>query len=188
MEKPSRSSPTVKPPGEAKALELLQQHASQYKSKSPSTQDAKPPHEREREGPISSPSQRMLPTHHHLSYPLLSGQYDLSYASGETGSACFIHIRFNSFNSQLLSKTMTSSLSTCLSVSPYPASLLVYLPLYLPVCLPLSVSQASPPQPSLRVNKHRLRQCTPPRGGETGETHSVHQVVRTSKPPSVGGG
>ncbi|KAG7232207.1 hypothetical protein INR49_009400 [Caranx melampygus] len=35
-EKPSRSSPTVKPPGEAKALDLLQQHASQYKSKSPS--------------------------------------------------------------------------------------------------------------------------------------------------------
>ncbi|XP_040018185.1 zinc finger protein 609a isoform X2 [Gasterosteus aculeatus] len=87
MEKPSRSSPTVKPPGEAKALELLQQHASQYKSKSPSTQDAKPPHEREREGPKSSPSQRMLPTHHHLSYPLLSGQYDLSYASGLSSSA-----------------------------------------------------------------------------------------------------
>ncbi|KAM8892574.1 zinc finger protein 609a isoform 1-T4 [Spinachia spinachia] len=86
-EKPSRSSPTVKPSGEAKALELLQQHASQYKSKSPSTQDAKPPHEREREGPKSSPSQRMLPTHHHLSYPLLSGQYDLSYASGLSSSA-----------------------------------------------------------------------------------------------------
>ncbi|CAF88319.1 unnamed protein product, partial [Tetraodon nigroviridis] len=39
-EKASRSSPTVKPPSEAKALELLQQHASQYKSKSPSVQDS----------------------------------------------------------------------------------------------------------------------------------------------------
>lgn len=95
-EKPSRSSPTVKPPGEAKALDLLQQHASQYKSKSPSIQDAKGSHdrerererdrEREREGdrPRSSPSQRILASHHHLGYPLLSGQYDLSYASGET--------------------------------------------------------------------------------------------------------
>lgn len=94
-EKPSRSSPTVKPPGEAKALDLLQQHASQYKSKSPSIQD-KNPHERERDRerererdrdgdrPRSSPSQRILPSHHHLGYPLLSGQYDLSYASGET--------------------------------------------------------------------------------------------------------
>lgn len=84
-EKASRSSPTVKPPSEAKALDLLQQHASQYKSKSPSVQD-KTPHEREREGdrPRSSPSQRILPSHHHLGYPLLSGQYDLSYASGES--------------------------------------------------------------------------------------------------------
>ncbi|KAF7653865.1 hypothetical protein LDENG_00077420 [Lucifuga dentata] len=92
-EKPSRSSPTVKPPSEAKALELLQQHASQYKSKSPSIQDSKTPHdrerEREREGdrPRSSPSQRILPSHHHLGYPLLSGQYDLSYASGLSSSA-----------------------------------------------------------------------------------------------------
>uniref|UniRef100_A0AAQ6IG25 C2H2-type domain-containing protein n=1 Tax=Anabas testudineus TaxID=64144 RepID=A0AAQ6IG25_ANATE len=92
-EKPSRSSPTVKLASEAKALDLLQQHASQYKSKSPSIQDNKTPHdrerdrEREREGdrPRSSPSQRILPSHHHLGpYPLLSGQYDLSYASGET--------------------------------------------------------------------------------------------------------
>lgn len=89
-EKPSRSSPTVKPPGEAKALDLLQQHASQYKSKSPSILDNKAPHERERdrererEGdrPRSSPSQRIMPSHHHLGYPLLSGQYDLSYAAG----------------------------------------------------------------------------------------------------------
>ncbi|XP_068458350.1 zinc finger protein 609a [Clinocottus analis] len=85
----SRSSPTVKPPGEAKALELLQQHASQYKSKSPSVQDHKSPHERDREGdrPRASASQRMLPSHHHLGYPLLSGQYDLSYASGLSSSA-----------------------------------------------------------------------------------------------------
>ncbi|KAE8295912.1 Zinc finger protein 609 [Larimichthys crocea] len=106
-EKPSRSSPTVKPPGEAKALDLLQQHASQYKSKSPSIQDNKNPHDRERdrdrdrerdrdrdrdrdrEGdrPRSSPSQRILPSHHHMGYPLLSGQYDLSYASGLSSSA-----------------------------------------------------------------------------------------------------
>ncbi|XP_029008286.1 zinc finger protein 609a [Betta splendens] len=95
-EKASRSSPTVKPPSEAKALDLLQQHASQYKSKSPSMQDSKTPHERERdrererEGdrPRSSPSQRILPSHHHLGpYPLLSGQYDLSYASGLSSSA-----------------------------------------------------------------------------------------------------
>ncbi|XP_054864955.1 zinc finger protein 609a isoform X1 [Amphiprion ocellaris] len=90
-EKPSRSSPTMKPASEAKALDLLQQHASQYKSKSPSVQDNKTPHDRdrEREGdrPQSSPSQRILPTHHHLGYPLLSGQYDLSYTSGLSSSA-----------------------------------------------------------------------------------------------------
>uniref|UniRef100_A0A665VRQ5 Zinc finger protein 609 n=1 Tax=Echeneis naucrates TaxID=173247 RepID=A0A665VRQ5_ECHNA len=92
-EKPSRSSPTVKPTGEAKALDLLQQHASQYKSKSPSIQDSKIQHDRdrdrERDGdrPRSSPSQRILPSHHHLGYPLLSGQYDLSYASGLSSSA-----------------------------------------------------------------------------------------------------
>ncbi|KAM3610132.1 uncharacterized protein V6R79_025859 [Siganus canaliculatus] len=94
-EKSSRSSPTVKPPSEAKALDLLQQHASQYKSKSPSVPDNKTPHDRDRdrdrdrEGdrPRSSPSQRILPSHHHLGYPLLSGQYDLSYASGLSSSA-----------------------------------------------------------------------------------------------------
>ncbi|XP_077425209.1 zinc finger protein 609-like isoform X3 [Vanacampus margaritifer] len=87
----SRSSPTVKAAaaagGEAKALDLLQQHASHYKSKSPD----KTPHERERDGerPRSSPAQRALPPpashhhhHHHLAYPLLAGQYDLAYASG----------------------------------------------------------------------------------------------------------
>lgn len=96
-EKPSRSSPTVKPPSEAKALELLQQHASQYKSKSPSIQDNKTvqerdwerDREREREGarPRSNPSHRVMPSHHHLGYPLLSAQYDLSYASGLSSSA-----------------------------------------------------------------------------------------------------
>ncbi|XP_068169203.1 zinc finger protein 609a isoform X2 [Antennarius striatus] len=92
-EKPSRSSPTTKPSSEAKALDLLQQHASQYKSKSPSIQDNKPQldrdrdRERELDRPRSSPSQRILPPHHHLGYPLLSGQYDLSYASGLSSSA-----------------------------------------------------------------------------------------------------
>ncbi|XP_014879419.1 zinc finger protein 609-like isoform X1 [Poecilia latipinna] len=96
-EKPSRSSPTVKPPSEAKALDLLQQHASHYKSKSPSVQDNKTvqerdwerDREREREGarPRSSPSHRIIPPHHHLGYPLLSGQYDLSYAAGLSSSA-----------------------------------------------------------------------------------------------------
>lgn len=96
-EKASRSSPNVKPPGEAKALDLLQQHASQYKSKSPSIQDKQPGHERERERerdrdregdrhPRSSPSQRIIPSHH-LGYPLLSGQYELPYASGLSSSA-----------------------------------------------------------------------------------------------------
>lgn len=81
-EKPSRSSPTMKPPSEAKALELLQQHASQYKSKSPSIPDNKTPHERERDR--DRERERLLPSHHHLGYPLLSAQYDLSYTSGET--------------------------------------------------------------------------------------------------------
>ncbi|XP_039988616.1 zinc finger protein 609a isoform X2 [Xiphias gladius] len=96
-EKPSRSSPTVKPPSEAKALELLQQHASQYKSKSPSIQDNKTLHDRERERerdreresdrPRSSPSQRILSSHPHIGFPLLPGQYDLPYASGLSSSA-----------------------------------------------------------------------------------------------------
>ncbi|XP_033823500.1 zinc finger protein 609 [Periophthalmus magnuspinnatus] len=90
-EKAPRSSPNVKPPGEAKALDLLQQHASQYKSKSPSIPDKPPPHERDRdrEGdrqPRSSPSQRIIPSHH-LGYPLISGQYELPYASGLSSSA-----------------------------------------------------------------------------------------------------
>ncbi|KPP74160.1 zinc finger protein 609-like [Scleropages formosus] len=89
----SRGSPTVsgKAASEAKALDILHQHASQYKSKSPSEKGG---HERERldrdrdlDRPRSSPSQRIVPTHHHLGYPLLSGQYDLSYAAGLSSSA-----------------------------------------------------------------------------------------------------
>jgi len=90
----SRASPTVtKSATDSKALDILHQHASQYKSKSPTVGD-KAPHEREPERgmgpererdadrPRSSPSQRIMPAHHHLAYPLLSGQYDLSYATG----------------------------------------------------------------------------------------------------------
>ncbi|XP_061532351.1 zinc finger protein 609-like [Phycodurus eques] len=96
-ENASRSSPTVRGAaaggGEAKALELLQQHASHYKSKSPAAD--KTPHERDGERPPrSSPSQRGLPAHHqhhqhhhHLAYPLLAGQYDLAYAAGLSSSA-----------------------------------------------------------------------------------------------------
>lgn len=104
----SRASPTVsKTATDSKALDLLHQHATQYKSKSPTVGD-KPPHDRERDQdrgaavdrererererdrdrdvdrPRSSPSQRIMPSHHHLGYPLLSGQYDLSYATGMT--------------------------------------------------------------------------------------------------------
>ncbi|XP_030622496.1 zinc finger protein 609b [Chanos chanos] len=99
----SRASPTVssKTASESKALDILHQQANQYKSKSPTVSD-KPPHERERgtgerererererdlDRPRSSPSQRIMPTHHHLGYPLLSGQYDLSYAAGLSSSA-----------------------------------------------------------------------------------------------------
>uniref|UniRef100_A0A1A8JF06 Zinc finger protein 609 n=2 Tax=Nothobranchius kuhntae TaxID=321403 RepID=A0A1A8JF06_NOTKU len=101
----SRASPTVtKTATDPKALDLLHQCASQYKSKSPTVGD-KPPHDREREQdrgipgdrerererdrdrdvdrPRSSPSQRIMPSHHHLGYPLLSGQYDLSYSTGK---------------------------------------------------------------------------------------------------------
>uniref|UniRef100_A0A3Q2YVP7 Zinc finger protein 609 n=2 Tax=Hippocampus comes TaxID=109280 RepID=A0A3Q2YVP7_HIPCM len=95
-EKASRSSPTVKAAGgEAKALELLQQHASHYKSKSPTAlPDKSALHERDGERPRSSPAQRAPPPppshhhhHHHLAYPLLAGQYDLAYASGLSSSA-----------------------------------------------------------------------------------------------------
>ncbi|XP_034763281.2 zinc finger protein 609-like isoform X1 [Acipenser ruthenus] len=87
----SRSSPTVssKSSSESKALDILQQHASHYKSKSPTVSD-KQAHERERaererdERPRSSPSQRLMASHHHLGYPL---QYDLPYAAGLSSSA-----------------------------------------------------------------------------------------------------
>ncbi|XP_062326699.1 zinc finger protein 609-like isoform X2 [Osmerus eperlanus] len=103
----SRASPTVsKAASDSKALDILHQHASQYKSKSPTVGD-KPSHERERERerggggdrdrerererdvdrPRSSPSQRIMPSHHHLGYPLLTGQYDLSYGTGLSSSA-----------------------------------------------------------------------------------------------------
>ncbi|XP_052002337.1 zinc finger protein 609-like isoform X2 [Xyrauchen texanus] len=102
----SRSSPTVssKSASESKALDILHQHANQYKSKSPTVAD-KPSHERERgasdrerererdrereremDRPRSSPSQRIMPPHH-LGYPLVAGQYDLSYATGLSSSA-----------------------------------------------------------------------------------------------------
>lgn len=101
----SRASPTVtKSATDSKALEILHQHASQYKSKSPTVGD-KPPHDRDREQdratsdrdrdrerdrerdvdrPRSSPSQRILPSHTHLGYSVLSGQYDLSYPTGQS--------------------------------------------------------------------------------------------------------
>ncbi len=90
----SRSSPTVsgKSASESKALDILHQHASQYKSSKSPTVGEKPPHERDRSAnererdydrPRSSPSQRIMPSHHHLGYPLLPGQYDLSYATGK---------------------------------------------------------------------------------------------------------
>ncbi|NP_001025252.2 zinc finger protein 609b [Danio rerio] len=103
----SRSSPTVssKSASESKALDILHQHANQYKSKSPTVAD-KPSHERERglgdrerererdrerereiDRPRSSPSQRIMAPHHHLGYPLVAGQYDLSYATGLSSSA-----------------------------------------------------------------------------------------------------
>uniref|UniRef100_UPI00398E9A87 zinc finger protein 609-like isoform X2 n=1 Tax=Pristiophorus japonicus TaxID=55135 RepID=UPI00398E9A87 len=88
----AHGSPGVgsKPSSESMALDILQQHASQYKSRSPTTSE-KPPHERERgereidkERPRSSPSQRQIASHHHLGmgYQLLPGQYDLPYATG----------------------------------------------------------------------------------------------------------
>ncbi|XP_018108440.1 zinc finger protein 609 isoform X2 [Xenopus laevis] len=92
----SRASPSVscKPTSESKALDILQQHASHYKSKSPTITD-KSPQDRDRSGcsipgstagsvggcssmgapdrggdrsserPRTSPSQRLMSTHHH---------------------------------------------------------------------------------------------------------------------------
>lgn len=113
-DKGSRASPTVtsKSTPESKALDILHQHASQYKSKSPTVND-KTPHERERAGgdrerdrdrererdmdrPRSTPSQRIMPSHHHLGYPLLSGQYELSYATGDWMRRLHFHQLFPS--------------------------------------------------------------------------------------------
>ncbi|NWY76131.1 ZN608 protein, partial [Erithacus rubecula] len=80
------TSPSInaKSTTESKALDLLQQHANQYRSKSPVPVE-KSPSEREREAERErdrhSPfSQRHLHTHHHthvgMGYPLIPGQYD----------------------------------------------------------------------------------------------------------------
>ncbi|XP_078070707.1 zinc finger protein 608 isoform X2 [Mustelus asterias] len=84
----SSTSPNVntKPAAESKALDLLQQHASQYHSKSPGPAEKAPPErereaERERDRERHSPfAQRHVHTHHHthvgMGYPLIPGQYD----------------------------------------------------------------------------------------------------------------
>ncbi|KAF3855415.1 hypothetical protein F7725_023470 [Dissostichus mawsoni] len=62
-EKASRSSPTVKPPpAENKALELLQQHASQYKSKSPQCRTTSPKRGRGRDPETPPPNACCPPT------------------------------------------------------------------------------------------------------------------------------
>ncbi|XP_015270732.1 PREDICTED: zinc finger protein 608 isoform X2 [Gekko japonicus] len=74
----------VKSTTESKALDLLQQHANQYRSKSPAPMEkstAEREREAERERDRHSPfSQRHLHTHHHthvgMGYPLIPGQYD----------------------------------------------------------------------------------------------------------------
>ncbi|NWS57870.1 ZN608 protein, partial [Chunga burmeisteri] len=80
------TSPSInaKSTTESKALDLLQQHASQYRSKSPIPVEksaAEREREAERERDRHSPfSQRHLHTHHHthvgMGYPLIPGQYD----------------------------------------------------------------------------------------------------------------
>nr|XP_056721867.1 zinc finger protein 609 isoform X2 [Euleptes europaea] len=67
----SRASPSIgcKSNSESKALDILQQHASHYKSKSPT---------------------RLMSTHHHhhhLGYSLLPAQYNLPYATGLSSTA-----------------------------------------------------------------------------------------------------
>nr|XP_028561849.1 zinc finger protein 609 isoform X2 [Podarcis muralis] len=67
----SRASPSIgcKSSSESKALDILQQHASHYKSKSPT---------------------RLMSTHHHhhhLGYSLLPAQYNLPYATGLSSTA-----------------------------------------------------------------------------------------------------
>ncbi|XP_073200942.1 zinc finger protein 608 isoform X2 [Lepidochelys kempii] len=80
------TSPSInaKSTTESKALDLLQQHANQYRSKSPAPVEkstAEREREAERERDRHSPfSQRHLHTHHHthvgMGYPLIPGQYD----------------------------------------------------------------------------------------------------------------
>ncbi|XP_068278730.1 zinc finger protein 608 isoform X2 [Nyctibius grandis] len=80
------TSPSInaKSTTESKALDLLQQHANQYRSKSPVSVEksaAEREREAERERDRHSPfSQRHLHTHHHthvgMGYPLIPGQYD----------------------------------------------------------------------------------------------------------------
>ncbi|XP_013374317.1 PREDICTED: zinc finger protein 609 isoform X2 [Chinchilla lanigera] len=112
----ARASPSVscKSSSESKALDILQQHASHYKSKSPTISD-KTSQERDRGGcgvvggggscssvggtggaersvdrPRTSPSQRLMSTHHHhhhLGYSLLPTQYNLPYAAGLSSTA-----------------------------------------------------------------------------------------------------
>ncbi|XP_020839316.1 zinc finger protein 609 [Phascolarctos cinereus] len=112
----ARASPSVscKSSSESKALDILQQHASHYKSKSPTISE-KASQERDRGGcgvvgsgggcssvggasgsersvdrPRTSPSQRLMSTHHHhhhLGYSLLPAQYNLPYAAGLSSTA-----------------------------------------------------------------------------------------------------
>nr|XP_033784882.1 zinc finger protein 608 isoform X1 [Geotrypetes seraphini]XP_033784883.1 zinc finger protein 608 isoform X1 [Geotrypetes seraphini] len=78
------NSPSInaKSATESKALDLLQQHANQYRTKSPApaekaTTERETERERERHSPFG---QRHLHTHHHthvgMGYPLIPGQYD----------------------------------------------------------------------------------------------------------------
>nr|XP_015224054.1 PREDICTED: zinc finger protein 608 isoform X1 [Lepisosteus oculatus]XP_015224060.1 PREDICTED: zinc finger protein 608 isoform X1 [Lepisosteus oculatus]XP_015224065.1 PREDICTED: zinc finger protein 608 isoform X1 [Lepisosteus oculatus] len=81
----TNTSPSIstKPASESKALDLLQQHANQYRTKSPGPAEKGPPErerETERERDRHSPFARHLHTHHHthlgMGYPLIPGQYD----------------------------------------------------------------------------------------------------------------
>ncbi|XP_041105619.1 zinc finger protein 608-like isoform X2 [Polyodon spathula] len=81
----ANTSPSIstKPASESKALDLLQQHANQYRSKSPGTAErgtSEREREAERERDRHSPFARHLHTHHHthlgMGYPLIPGQYD----------------------------------------------------------------------------------------------------------------
>nr|XP_028561847.1 zinc finger protein 609 isoform X1 [Podarcis muralis]XP_028561848.1 zinc finger protein 609 isoform X1 [Podarcis muralis] len=108
----SRASPSIgcKSSSESKALDILQQHASHYKSKSPTIGDKASQErcgvggssagcsgvggasgaERSVDRPRSSPSQRLMSTHHHhhhLGYSLLPAQYNLPYATGLSSTA-----------------------------------------------------------------------------------------------------